>query len=222
MQVYKNKLYAVVGHYANGLEVWRSSDGTNWSQLGFAGFGDSNNDVPYWDNSLAIFDNRFYLGNWNIANGGEVWTYSESGECAFSGTVDLEGRTDESGVTITAQGLSAGTFTTTTDSSGAYQLAVPEDTYDLSAEIGSYLDGQKTDQFCAAFGSNTLSDVVLLGGDANDDCIIDILDLSLIGANFDAQDFDPVADINADGKIDILDLTVASGNFHQQCPVDWP
>jgi uncharacterized protein YjiK/outer membrane biosynthesis protein TonB len=77
LQVYNNKLYAVVGHYVNGLEVWRSSDGTNWSQVGYAGFGDSNNDVPYWDNSLAIFENSLYIGNWNVANGGEVWMHEE-------------------------------------------------------------------------------------------------------------------------------------------------
>ncbi|MBS1248915.1 MAG: hypothetical protein MAG431_00485 [Chloroflexi bacterium] len=34
--------------------------------------------------------------------------------------------------------------------------------------------------------------------------------------------FDPQADINADGTVDILDLTVAGANFMENCPVAWP
>ena len=47
--------------------------GTNWLQMGSAGFGDSNNGGPYWNNSLTTFENHLYIGTQNWANGGEVW-----------------------------------------------------------------------------------------------------------------------------------------------------
>ncbi len=73
--VFENRLYAVTCNYMTGMEVWRTQDGTNWEQAGFAGFGDSNNGAPYWDNGVAVFNNRLYIGTYNTANGGEVWLY---------------------------------------------------------------------------------------------------------------------------------------------------
>ena len=69
-------LYAVTTNSETGLEVWRTANGTDWEQVGFAGFGDSNNSAPYWDNSVAVFDNCLYIGTTNSANGGEVWQKS--------------------------------------------------------------------------------------------------------------------------------------------------
>jgi PKD repeat protein len=74
--VFGNHLYSVMANRTTGLEVWRTADGTNWEQVGFAGFGDSNNIGTYWGNSVAIYNNRLYIGTWNDANGGEVWQKS--------------------------------------------------------------------------------------------------------------------------------------------------
>jgi len=73
LEVFDGYLYLVVGNSATGMEVWRTADGTNWEQVGFAGFGDSNNRGPYWDNSVTVFNDNLYVGTWNYANGGEVW-----------------------------------------------------------------------------------------------------------------------------------------------------
>jgi PKD repeat protein len=73
LEVFDGNLYFVVGNPTTGMEVWRTVAGTNWEQVGFAGFGDSNNYASYWDNSVAVFNNRLFIGTANSANGGEVW-----------------------------------------------------------------------------------------------------------------------------------------------------
>jgi len=75
LEVYNDQLYAVIGDYNAGLDVWRTDNGTSWEQVGFNGFGDSNNGRPYWDNSITVFDNALYIGTDNNATGGEVWRY---------------------------------------------------------------------------------------------------------------------------------------------------
>ena len=155
-------------------------------------------------------------GNGDYTSGEE---YEIEKTCAFSGAIDIQGRTDDSGATFTA-----GAYSTTTDTSGYYELTVPEGTYDVSAEMDRYLDGERTGEVCPAGETVQLPDVTLLGGDANDDCTINILDLSFMGSRFGLSDgdtnFDAKADINTDGTVNILDLTVAGGNFHEVCLVD--
>ncbi len=146
--------------------------------------------------------------------------------CIFSGTVNLQSRSDDSGATFTAVGASAGTFSTTTDAAGYYELIVPEDTYDVAADMALFLDGARPGEFCIANGAVELPPVVLLGGDTNDDCVVNILDLAFMGARFTLSTgdlgFDAKADINADGTINIFDLSVTGANFQKTCPVDWP
>jgi hypothetical protein len=75
LEVFEGQLYFIVGNSTAGLEIWRSDTGDSgdWEQVGFAGLGDSNNRAPYWDNSVAVFNNVLFLGTVNGANGGEVW-----------------------------------------------------------------------------------------------------------------------------------------------------
>jgi DNA-binding beta-propeller fold protein YncE len=68
-----NQLFAVTLNPSTGLEVWRTSDGNNWGQVGFAGFGDANNSWTYWDNSTTVFNTSLFIGTGNWANGGEIW-----------------------------------------------------------------------------------------------------------------------------------------------------
>jgi len=76
LEAYDSHLYLVVGNLETGLEVWRTADGINWQQVGFDGFGDSNNAMSYCDNSVAVFNDTLYIGTRNRANGGEVWRKS--------------------------------------------------------------------------------------------------------------------------------------------------
>jgi PKD repeat protein len=73
LEIFGSRLYFVAGNSITGMEAWRTVNGTNWEQVGSAGFGDSNNYAPYWDNSVTVFNNRLFLGTSNSANGGEVW-----------------------------------------------------------------------------------------------------------------------------------------------------
>ncbi len=75
LEVAGGALFWVVGNYDTGLEVWRSVDGVDWQQVGFAGLGDSNNRAPFWDNSVLGWGSTLLVGSWNSANGGEVWAY---------------------------------------------------------------------------------------------------------------------------------------------------
>jgi len=117
--VFAGRLYAV-GNHPDGLGVWRTADGTHWEQVGFAGFGDSNNYATYWDNATAVFNNRLYIGTTNSANGGEVWKKTVTAEFTASPTVGSPG------TTVTFTNLSGGDVVTSTWNfgDGSQSLAV--------------------------------------------------------------------------------------------------
>jgi hypothetical protein len=78
LEVVGQRLYWVTGQSSMcnaGLEVWWSSTGDDgdWHQVGYAGFGDSNNRAPYWDNSVVAFNDMLVVGTHNVVHGGEVW-----------------------------------------------------------------------------------------------------------------------------------------------------
>jgi uncharacterized repeat protein (TIGR01451 family) len=144
----------------------------------------------------------------------------------LEGTVDVQGRADESGAEVCAWQVGAEPECTTTDAAGYYSFSLPADTYDVFVEMARYLDAEKAAQVVVAGGTTTLCQVKVLGGDANDDDVINILDLSFIGFRFDRSIGDPGwdvrADINNDGTINILDLVGAGANFGKTSPVPWP
>jgi len=135
------------------------------------------------------------------------------------GQVELQGRGDWSGTV--ARAVPAG-VTDTTDATGWYTLTVPADTYTVTLEMARYLDSERV--VTAVRGHNALPSIKLLGGDANDDDIVDISDMSIIGGKY-FQTVDPLterADINADGIVDIVDIALAGGNYWRSSPVAWP
>jgi hypothetical protein len=72
MEVYHDQLYLVMENYYTGVEVWRTSNGSDWEQVGFDGFGDANNQTTYWDNGTTIYRDGLYIATMNWW-GGEVW-----------------------------------------------------------------------------------------------------------------------------------------------------
>ncbi|MEW5988804.1 MAG: hypothetical protein AB1791_19435 [Chloroflexota bacterium] len=76
LEVAGDQLYLVVGSY-NGtgvpVEVWSTSDGLAWQQIGSAGFGDPANSGTYWDNATAVFHGTLYTGIQNWQTGIELW-----------------------------------------------------------------------------------------------------------------------------------------------------
>jgi streptogramin lyase len=52
-----------------GTEVWRTNNGTTWSQVNTDGFGDKGNISPW----LISFNGYLYMLSWNIGTGSQIW-----------------------------------------------------------------------------------------------------------------------------------------------------
>ena len=142
----------------------------------------------------------------------------------IEGTVALQSRSDHSGANVCADdGIT--TVCVQSDASGAYSIDVPEGSYAVTVDMDRYLDAEKLNVLVTAGNATNLQPVTCLGGDTNDDCVVNILDLALMGGRFNSScgdpGWDPRADINNDCVINILDLAVSGGNFGETCPVPW-
>jgi hypothetical protein len=58
------------------MEVWRTTDGTTWTQANPDGFGNSNNSGTYLNNNVTVFSNGLYIGTSNGSSGGQVWQFT--------------------------------------------------------------------------------------------------------------------------------------------------
>lgn len=149
----------------------------------------------------------------------------------LQGTVDLQGRSDESGFTVTIMNASGYVQSQTfVAADGSWSFTnIPAGAYQVNIEMARYLDAQKGDGLSTvmvpAGGTTTLSKVKLLGGDANDDDTVDISDASIIGGAFGTVPgdllWDSRADINNDLVVDVLDLVLMGGNYGKPSPVPW-
>jgi hypothetical protein len=68
-------LYFIVGNSATGMEVWATptGDAGTWAQVGFEGFGDPNNQLPYSDRASAVYGDHLFVGTYNNGVGAEIW-----------------------------------------------------------------------------------------------------------------------------------------------------
>jgi hypothetical protein len=131
------------------------------------------------------------------------------------GSAYMEGRSDHSGILVTL-GVSP-TMTTTTDISGTYTFeGVPSGAYTITMSADLYLSAMATHVGVVEGETNYACDVTLLGGDLNNDEIIDILDLATCAGHFETTD--PEADVNADGIVDVYDLVLLGKNFKLEGP----
>jgi hypothetical protein len=98
--------------------------------------------------------------------------------------------------------------------------------YDIKVEMGRYLDSEYLGVSVISANTTTLPWIQLPGGDGNDDEVINILDLSFMGARYlcaiGDPCYDPRGDINNDGIINIQDLSITGGNYGETSPVPWP
>lgn len=170
-----------------------------------------------------------------------------SGLANYSGLVTLEGRTDHSGAVVQVYDLVDKSTATemaeaTSAASGNYYTAhlAPEvlhlgSSYYLFIDRALYLPTTimgvdlnllplpsiptywQHDKLLSKRLYTSLSPVLLLGGDATDDNVIDILDAGCIGRDY-GQTPAPCenggsSDVNGDGVVDLYDLTLMSGNY---------
>ena len=76
LEVYEGILYYLVGNQENGVELWRTHNGTDWENVASEGINDKNNMKPYWDNSMVDFRNKLYFGMDNFGDSGtQVWVF---------------------------------------------------------------------------------------------------------------------------------------------------
>jgi len=133
----------------------------------------------------------------------------------LEGFAYMEARTDHSGILVELS--TSPVMTATTDASGAYAFSgMAAGSYTLTMSSGLYLSAMATDVEVIDNQANYACDVTLLGGDLNDDEVIDILDLSLCASHFETTD--PAADVNADGTVDVYDLVLLGKNFKLEGP----
>jgi hypothetical protein len=142
-----------------------------------------------------------------------------------NGTILMQGRTNHSGAEVCAWDGPTLIDCTTTFADGSYELGLFPGTYDLTVEMERYLDSEYPGVSVVTGGPITLPTVELPGGDGNDDDVINILDLSFMGARYMCSTGDPCydsrGDINNDGIINIQDLAIAGGNYGKTSPVPW-
>lgn len=129
---------------------------------------------------------------------------------AISGTVKYQGRLNHAAITVSATGMV--TFTQLTNAAGAVAFdQLKTGSYQLKADASLYLP-RCTDNIAVTSGQTaTLTATTLLGGDVNDDDVINIGDATRIGAEFGSAD--PGADINADEVVNVQDLAILGGNY---------
>lgn len=95
--VFGGNLFFAGYNLTSGAEVWRSSNGTSWSQVNADGFGTANNaDVL----DMVEFNSELYLSTSNGVTGGELWkTATGANPASFT---QVAGITEAGSVSISA------------------------------------------------------------------------------------------------------------------------
>lgn len=144
---------------------------------------------------------------------GAITVVEDCGSSGASGVLQLQGRTDHSGIVVTSEtGEQA-----VTASDGSFSIAASGP---LMFEHPGFLPAQSglpTSIQAGDFAPVTLGVITLLAGDTSGDGQINILDLAYIAQQYGTTD--ALADLNGDGKVDILDIVLAAGNFGQVGPM---
>ena len=117
---------------------------------------------------------------------------------------------DETSLLVTS-GVAAG--------DGTFSLVAPVGTYIVVAEAPGFLVAQGPAVINAG-EITTKSTVSLVAGDIDGNGVIDQYDAMTIGMSYNTATPD-AADLNADGNIDVLDLEILAANYNASGALDW-
>ncbi|MEM7536864.1 MAG: S8 family serine peptidase [Chloroflexota bacterium] len=136
------------------------------------------------------------------------------------GNVILERRSSNIGAVVCVEDVSC----MVTGEDGFYSFTDVPSTGNITIHHPSYLNTARS--YTSDEGPNiVMPDVTLLGGDLNQDGVIDILDAVLMGLAWKSQNGDvnwnPTADIVDDGQVNIRDYVVVGVNLGQTAPGLW-
>jgi len=74
-----------------GIKVYRSTNGTTWTESASDGFGNKNNFRTYRSNGMATFNEQIYIGTGNWANGAQIWRATVNGTATFYSSAAQDG-----------------------------------------------------------------------------------------------------------------------------------
>ena len=143
------------------------------------------------------------------------------------GYIHLEGNPPEgmmwvrSGIMEFIQaGLLAHQYSVTTDTAGIFRIQVDAGTYDICVKFPRALSRRVNNVTIApGFVPTNVDFPTLIEGDANNDDIIDVLDMILIDQSMGLQDGDPGfnddCDFNRDGVVDQSDMDIEAAHSGQ-------
>lgn len=142
-----------------------------------------------------------------------------AGTGRIRGVARMEGRSDHSGIVISASGEFG-----TTNAAGQYVVeGVPAGATSVTASHQRYLSALRSSVVVGAGQEVVLPDLTLRAGDANGDCTVNVFDLVLISTNYNPSGpvSNPSADINGDNTVNLFDLVLVSSNYALSCPQSW-
>jgi hypothetical protein len=149
-----------------------------------------------------------------------------AGQSTVSGTAAHQNRPDNAGITVQLIGLDGTAIAEAlTAADGAFSFsAVPLGVHTLRLSAPQHLTIERAVIVETDGQTITVDNTILPAGDADSNGLIDILDATLLGANFDVT-VPPApanADLNGDGLINLADLVLMGGNFGLTSPVVIP
>jgi hypothetical protein len=150
----------------------------------------------------------------------EMLNLTDLEKASISGKARCEGRTDQSGITVTLEGTDALTgtsYTAAATGDGLFSFTGLEPgTYLLTANSPGFLKAGRT-VTAAVYEATDAGELLLLAGDISSDNVVDIDDLLFLRQTYDTIQgeigFNPVADFNTDGRISLIELVLLARNY---------
>ena len=135
-----------------------------------------------------------------------IQTFTVGTALTVTGTVRLQGRSDNSGARVTFSGRDP----VFTDATGDFQVQLPPGIYDVIAERNGFLAAARTGLVLDR--DLSLPGVKLLGGDVNADGLVGADDLVGVVRSLGKTGSLLAGDVNGDGNVDVVDLVIPARN----------